>query len=360
MLTKRQTLILKAIIDAYSASGEPVGSKTLLGLTGIEASSATIRNEMVRLEKQGLIAKMHSSSGRVPTEAGYRYYINFIMPEYGGAIDSGLSTEDSRRLQEVFQVPYLALGEIVNRSTSLLAELTNYVAIALGPSAREFHLAGFRLVPIASHQVMAILVTEEGVVENQIFRLPVSIEEEDLEQMVRLINRELVGCDLTTVMTKLRTDFFHYLNESVQQLIGQGSMMEYLLNKVNTQRVYVQGKNNLYHYLYESDDIDQIDYLNQLLSNPDQMNQMLTPSEQGIQVKIGRDLSIEGLDHLSVMTAQLEGPIAHQTISVAILGPENMSYLRMAQLFQGVRVELCHYIDSYYHCEEGKMNGKNR
>ena len=137
-------------------------------------------------------------------------------------------------------------------------------------------------------------------------------------------------------------------------------MMEYLLNKVNTQRVYVQGKNNLYHYLYESDDIDQIDYLNQLLSNPDQMNQMLTPSEQGIQVKIGRDLSIEGLDHLSVMTAQLEGPSAHQTISVAILGPENMSYLRMAQLFQGVRVELCHYIDSYYHCEEGKMNGKNR
>ncbi|MCY3087312.1 heat-inducible transcriptional repressor HrcA [Aerococcus mictus] len=349
MLSKRQIIVLKAIIDAYSQSEEPIGSKSILKLTGLEASSATIRNDMAKLEKLDLIKKMHSSSGRVPTEAGYRFYINYILPKNGGIIDSGLSEAKNEKVSEIFQSPYLALDEIVNRSTELLAELTNYVAISLGPDAYHYHLAGFRFVPVTSRQVMLVLVTEEGTVETQIYRLPDSVSMEALEDMANIINRDLIGLSLPSVLVRLKSNYMSYFDESIRRLLYEGSIIEDLLKKMDASRVFVKGKANLYNHLYQSDAYQQVENLNRLFANPNLLDTLIDPGDQGIQVKVGKDMQADGLNHLSIMATNfVGGNNDQQTISVAILGPENMSYLRMAQLFQGVRLQLNHYIDSYY------------
>ncbi|MDO4680854.1 MAG: heat-inducible transcriptional repressor HrcA [Aerococcus sp.] len=348
MLTERQMKILHAIIDAYRRTGEPSGSKHLRDAYDIQASPATIRNEMVKLEDENLITKMHSSSGRVPTEAGYRYYLNYIVPQYGGLIDSDLDAEEQARMSRVFQEPYLEVADLVQRAMEALADLTNFVAIALTPGIEDYHLAGYQLIPLADTQVMTILVTEEGIVENQLLHLPQGVHVEQLEQVIQAINHDLIGLSLPEVLTHLKQDESRYFDQSIRAYIEQGYFMDALVNKMAHHQIVIHGRDRFFRYLLDREGFEQIVRVEHLLNDRQLLTSLVGTPTPGITIRMGDELPDGSLEEMSLVQQTITLAGIQRPIVLAILGPENMSYIRTAQLFQTLRRGFNHYLDDYY------------
>ena len=200
MLTERQELILKTIITDFTQSHEPVGSKTVMKQLPIKVSSATIRNEMAVLEEQGLIEKTHSSSGRIPSSEGYRYYLdNLVEPlQLPESVYNTIGSQLDR--------PFHQVNEIVQEAARILSDLTNYTAFAEGPESHDVRVTGFRIVPLSQRQIMAILVTSDGNIQNQVYALPHNIHGEEIEKAVRMINDQLVGKSLNEINVSLLSE----------------------------------------------------------------------------------------------------------------------------------------------------------
>ena len=164
MLTDRQLLILQVIIEDFIQSAQPVGSRSLSKKEGITFSSATIRNEMSDLEDLGFIEKTHTSSGRVPSEKGYRYYVDHLLsPQV-------LKKNEMRLLKSVYAERIYELEKVVQKSARILSELTNYTAIVLGPKVKDHKLKKIEIVPLNEEMAIAIIITDTGHVENNYYR----------------------------------------------------------------------------------------------------------------------------------------------------------------------------------------------
>ncbi len=156
MLTNRQLLILQVIINDFIKSAQPVGSRTLSKKDEITFSSATIRNEMADLEELGFIEKTHSSSGRVPSEKGYRYYVDHLLSPVK------LTKSDLDQIHSIFKEKIFELEKTVQKSAQILSDLTNYTSIVLGPKLSENYLKQIQIIPIQPDMAVAILVTNTG------------------------------------------------------------------------------------------------------------------------------------------------------------------------------------------------------
>ena len=189
MLTKRQNDILRLIIQHYTSSGVPVGSKTLMS-EGVKASSATIRNDMKALEDEGLLS---SSSGRIPSALGYRYYVDHLLKP------ARVAEDDLLLIRQSLGREFHEINEIIKQSAEILSELTSYTTFSLGPEIKDRRLTGFRIVPLNNRQIIAIVVTDMGNVESQVFTLPEYMGSQELEKMVQIVNDRLVGDPLMTI-----------------------------------------------------------------------------------------------------------------------------------------------------------------
>ncbi|MDR1782203.1 MAG: heat-inducible transcription repressor HrcA, partial [Bacilli bacterium] len=164
MLTSRQIAILKAIIDDFILNATPIGSKTLQANYHLPYSSATIRNEMALLEEYGLLEKTHTSSGRVPSKAGYRYYVdNLTENKYDKSIEDAIN--------DLFNDKRLAISDAIKKSCDLISEMTNYTSIALGNDAQNEILNKIELLPLSANSLVIVIVTNSGKVESKIFNI---------------------------------------------------------------------------------------------------------------------------------------------------------------------------------------------
>ena len=310
MLTKRQLLVLKEIIRLFTESGQPVGSKTLMQELPVHVSSATIRNDMAALEDAGLITKTHSSSGRVPSTQGYRYYLDHLVEPVR------VSRHDLATIKQELGQRYSKMDEIVAQSAQILSNLTSYTAISLGPEVNNIKLTGFRLVPLGNHQVMAILVTNNGNVENQVFTVPPSISSDELEKAIRIVNDQLVGLPLVQVAQRLRTDVPSMLMQYLTSPDGFLDIFGNVLKSAASERFYVGGRLNLMDYLGDSD----IHELKKIMSLIDADHGDLTELLGGpirqtpVQVQLGPELKPIDLANLSLITASYAVSYTHLTL----------------------------------------------
>lgn len=337
MLTKRQEAILLAVIETYNTYNEPVGSTAIKRLLPMAVSTATIRNEMVRLEEADLLIKTHISSGRVPTELGYRYFINYILPKQAGLIDLGLNDTQKAKINAIFQNPYLQIGDMLTKATEMMAELTHFVAITLGPKLSKQKLLAFRLIPIGDQDVMLILVTNTGIVENQIFHLPEPIDQGMLSEITELVNENLLGQNLDKVLEQLSTHIIPYVNTNLIYFLEDEAIFDIMMEKMNQKRLFIKGRRNLYRYLMQSGRLDQYDGIYQLLSDISQLSLLLDQKGEGIDIRIGEELADERLRSMSIVSSSLQTEDDDSNLVLAILGPESMAYLDVARLFQGIR-----------------------
>ena len=166
-MDERQEKLLKEIVESYIKNVRPVGSKALCKKFNL--SSATIRNEMAALEKLGLLEKNHISSGRIPSEKGYKYYVDKLMRP------RELNGEEMLKLQTIFQNSQLQVSDAINKCMEIIADITNYTSVVLGKNSSENTLQQVNLIPLENNQVIALVCTNKGIVENKKFNIPENI-----------------------------------------------------------------------------------------------------------------------------------------------------------------------------------------
>ncbi|MEG0026191.1 MAG: heat-inducible transcriptional repressor HrcA [Bacilli bacterium] len=209
MLNKRQAKLLKLIIEDYIKTARPVSSKSLSEI--MKCSSATIRNEMGFLEENNLIEKMHTSSGRIPSEKGYRYYVDYIMKP------KEITGDDLLKLQTIFHNNSLMLNDTIIKSMEIISELTNYTSIVLGSSSSENKVTKVEVIPIGENNLIAIVITDKGHVENRNLIIDASVSKIEIKQTVDLINQLIIGTPINEVSSKLEFEVKPVISKFVKQ-----------------------------------------------------------------------------------------------------------------------------------------------
>lgn len=345
MLTKRQELILETVIKDFTKTHEPVGSKTVMKQLPIKVSSATIRNEMVVLEDQGLVEKTHSSSGRVPSAEGYRYYLDHLVEPI--QVPAQIYQEIGDKLGQ----PFHKVNDIVQEAAKILSNLTNYTSFVASPESRNVKITGFRIVPVSARQVMAILVTSDGDVKNQVYALPHRFSGDEIEMAVRLLNDQLVGLPLSQVTPELLAKMTHNMvnHEHAGLLLD---LIEDVFKQAVSEQMYVDGQINLLNNSDETDFAD-IKSLYRMMDDNEDLVSLLdfsdeqSKSQYPVRVTLGSEMPNDLLRNYSLITASYN-VVDHGEGTLALLGPTNMPYSQMIGLMGFLREELARKLLDYY------------
>lgn len=326
MLTARQLLIFKCIVDEFVETAEPVGSKMLMTKYQLPYSSATIRNEMSYLEDSGYLEKTHTSSGRVPSIMGYRFYVETLEhKDLDQAIKNQVATIFSDRTR--------SLNEVIQESCQMLSELTHLTSVVLGPNSYEDSLQRITLVPIEHNRVTAIIITSQGHVENKIFDLPEDISIEDLSSCVNLMNDLLIGTPINQVALRLERDVRPVLALKVREHEEVFNAFLEAFVKFASNNVYFSGKENML-YQPEYSDVETLRRIVSAFENSGVWSN-LTPIglDEGVNIKIGTNSVIEEIEDVSVISASFKtGQVTQGSISV--IGPTRMPYEKVVSLVE--------------------------
>lgn len=329
MLTARQLLIFKYIVEEYIKTGEPVGSKLLMTKYKLPYSSATIRNEMSFLEKQGLLDKTHTSSGRVPSKKGYHFYVDTLLqPNVDENVKNQVST--------LFSNSNRSLDEIIEECCQMISQLTNLTTVALGNNADYERFQNITLVPLGPHSATAIIVTDKGHVENRTFQLKNEMEMDDLTACVNVINDTLQGVPINDVVDRLENDVKPILNVKVKEHEVLFNAFLEAFMKFAKRNVYFSGKDNML-YQPEYNDVNKLRKLVSAFENSSKW-QMLEPTKDtkdGVTVRIGNETPFDDLNDVSVISASFDtGKDTKGSISV--IGPTRMPYSKVVSLVEYV------------------------
>lgn len=297
MLTNRQLLILQVIINDFIQSAQPVGSRTLSKKDEITFSSATIRNEMADLEELGFIEKTHSSSGRIPSEKGYRYYVDHLLSPVK------LTKTDLDLIHSIFKEKIFELEKTVQKSAQILSDLTNYTSIVLGPTLSENYLKQIQIVPIQPDKAVAILVTNTGHVENRTINFPAKVDLADIEKLVNILNDRLAGVPMDELNERIFKEVVTYLR---QHIANYDSILESLRSTfhpaAHVEKLFFGGKINMLNQP-EFHDIERVRSLLSLIEKEQDVLKLFQSSKAGISIKIGKENDYEEMENCSLITA---------------------------------------------------------
>lgn len=330
MLTERQLLIFQVIIDEFIESAHPVGSQAISEKANISVSAATIRNVMADLEEMGFLEKTHSSSGRMPSEKGYRYYVDHI-------VSPTISKEDLDIIKHVVQDGFYEFEQIVQMSAEILSELTNYTAVILGPEVSEARLKQIQLVTLSAHTAVAILITNTGHVEHRSFSTPNEINPSDLEKMVNYLNERLKGLPIATLPQMLNTEFFSLMKRYVNDA---DNMMDYVKNiffQEQPIKLYIGGKSNVLMQP-EFKDVNIVHPFYSMLENEDELADLLKNAQNGIKVTIGSENKVQAIKNFSLITSSYT--LGENQGTIALLGPTRMKYRKVINLLSSLSNEM--------------------
>lgn len=322
---ERKLRILRAIIDDYIATGIPVGSRTI-AKKYLDWSSATIRNEMSDLEEMGLLEQPHTSAGRVPSDLAYRLYVDQLMQV------PDLSAEEIRYMQQYVHFRLGEIEEVISQAANLLSEITNYTAVALTPQMKDSIVTGFQLVPITESLALVVLVTEAGVLKDQVISIPKQMDSDQIYEVSKLLAKQLCGHTLAEIEETLHQQMDENLAKALQgHKRLAGSLIEaldtYAVPNLSKELVLGGAGKILNHPEYS--DIDKARQFLSVLETKDRLYQLLRRgSKLQFNITIGRENEFEDLRNCSVVTATYR--IGDQNLgSIGVIGPTRMDYSRV-------------------------------
>lgn len=332
-MTRRDT-ILKLIVEHFIKTAQPVGSQTLLEEYGLSCSSATIRNEMNALEKEGLLEKPHTSAGRIPSSEGYRYYVEHLRDDRVDArVKNALAGVLEKRMQSV--------EEVIERSCEILSSMTNLASVVLGPKAGNEHLVSVQVIPLTATTATAVFVTDQGYVENKTFVIEEGVTVEDVTKTVTLLNDRLKGTpviDLVDKMKAMRPALTDYV-------VGHDVVYQALLEafvRFAGERMNLYGKKGLLEQPEFAEDAKKLRKLLELIDDPKALRQAMEGGdEEGpIQFHIAGDD-----DDLAVVSTEIHVP-GRKSTSISLLGPTRMDYESAVGMLRYVAEQLGEYFES--------------
>lgn len=322
-MTLRQEKILKLIVDEYVKSAEPIGSKTLSDMLNV--SSATIRNDMSALEELGYIEKTHTSSGRVPSEKGYRYYIETILKNFDD------ETNGFFEFEEIFD-KNIARDDIIKEAINLLSEATNCTAISLGPNAYHSKVKKVQLVPITSNKALVLVITNFGYVESRQINVSEVMDLEELTKVIDLLNEMLVDTPISKVSEKLHYEIQH---SQIKELLKyRETIVDSFIaafQKFARSRYYLTGSSNML-YQPEFNDIQKLREFISTIDN-DEIFKIIDQDAEGISVKIGSENQITSMSDCTVISSSYN-TLDGEKATISLVGPTRMDYRKVIPLMK--------------------------
>ena len=323
-MDERKNNLLKVIVETYIKTVKPVGSKALCDLFG--CSSATIRNEMAILEEMGYLEKNHISSGRVPSEAGYRYYVkNLMEPEK-------LTGSEMLQLQKIFANTDILLSDAINKCMDIISDITNYTSVVLGKSGVDNNLLQINIIDLGNNQVVAVVCTDKGNVENKTFNLPDTINVKEVIKTSEIINKMLVGTPINDVGKRLELEVKPVIKNQIRQYETVYNIFYDAFNDFvnNNSNFHVTGKTKIFEQPEYSD-------INELkrLANKLEDNNLITKVEEvsdedDIKVYIGDENEFDSNCTIIRKKYHVNG----EEGTIAVIGPKRMDYQRIVGLLE--------------------------
>ncbi|RXY98465.1 heat-inducible transcriptional repressor HrcA [Fictibacillus sp. S7] len=340
MLSERQLFILQVLIDDYIQHVEPVGSRTISKREDVHFSSATIRNELADLEDMGYLEKTHTSSGRVPSEKGYRFYVDHLLSP------TILSTADIFNIQDLFNEKLAETERIFEQSAKILSELTNYTSIILGPEALETTLKHIQLIPLGGQQAVAIFVTSTGHVENRHISLPGGIAPEEIETLVNILNEKLTGVPLAELHQKIRDELNLVFRKHINNHQQASLFIDDIFKWSNRDKIFFGGKTKML-YQPEFRDVEKVRILLDALEEKTVIEQLLSANNEGITVTIGQENQVEAVRNCSLIKASYSFHGKHIG-TISLIGPTRMEYKRVIGLLDTISKEFTNLFNARY------------
>ena len=329
MLTNRQLEILQVIVDDFITSAQPVGSRQISKKEHITYSPATIRNEMADLEEMGLLEKTHTSSGRVPSDKGYRFYVDHLLQP------KRLLKEDMLQIQSVFTDQHAEVEQIIRKSATILSQLTSYTSIMLGPDVQSHRIKKISIVSLTDDTAVAIIVTDQGHVEHRTFHVPEHFSASDVEKAVNILNERLYNVPLEHFAQSLETEVQRLLKQHINA--AEEFIASLTHHEPSQTKLFYGGKTNMLRQP-EFHDVNKLRMLMDMIEARQQVYELFQPNESGIHIRIGSENEQIAMENCSVITATYQA--GESTGAIAIIGPTRMDYERVISLVDFVRRDL--------------------
>lgn len=326
-LSDRKQKILQAVIDEYLSTAEPVGSRVISKKNDLGLSSATIRNEMADLEGMGFLLQPHTSSGRIPSDTGYRFYVNSLMKRYQ------IGVEAVEKLSAVLEEKANQLEHIIRRAGLVTSLLTNYITLFTTPEADCSKIKKFDLVPLGSGNVMLIIVTQAGIVKNQM--MPLGIDDKTTQRLAEVINGRLSGLTASEIgydkIQKIQEESAEKLGIEPRVLIKIMNFIYEAIESFDETHVYVENTKSLLKYP-EYNNLEKAQNMLEFLEDEKKLKQVIRSNEQtkdGVQIKIGSENEFEELSECSLITVDYSLDNKKSAGKIGIIGPKRMDYAKV-------------------------------
>lgn len=321
-LDGRKATVLRALVSHYVSSGEPVGSKTIAEQYPLGVSAATVRNDLAALEEAGYIYQPHTSAGRIPTDAGYRFFVNEF------ASNAKLPASDTRRIRSFFVEPRWELEDALRQTASLLSSFTHHAAVVFAPALDRSLVRHVELVSLGGNRAMLVVVSDTGRVQNHVVLLPDEADEVTLDTTADLLNRLVVGAPLDSAAEKIMGGLERLPLEMRGTAEHAARVLEEELGRTDAERVYLEGTSNI----VDEDKFADLETVRGVIGALEHRRVLLelladALATDHVEVRIGSEIPVHEMQHCTVITAGYgaeSGPIG----SLGIVGPTRMDYRR--------------------------------
>ncbi len=324
MLTPRRIEIFKAIVDEYIRTAEPVGSKTLQQKYKLPYSSATIRNDMQILEEMGYLEKTHTSSGRIPSTQGYKFYCENMLDS--SSIDKKMEVA----IRDAFDASALNIDDAVRVSCNIMSEMTNLTAGAIGPDSSLQKLAHIKLLPLDERNAVCVFVTDTGHTETKNFRFDTDISSRDIESCTDLINSKLRGVPISELAVKMEE-----LKPSFNSLIKQHEVLftafVQAFIKFASENVYFSGKDKML-YQPEFEDINKLKELMNML-NDSTVWRSVHENENAVAIRTNKGAELTWFNDVAVVKSSFKVN-ENETGQLMVVGPSRMNYDKIVSMIE--------------------------
>ncbi|MBQ2689891.1 MAG: heat-inducible transcription repressor HrcA [Solobacterium sp.] len=324
MLTPRRIEIFKAIVDEYIQTAEPVGSKALQQKYRLPYSSATIRNDMMALEDMGYLEKVHTSSGRIPSTLGYKFYCENLLQ------NTGLDRKMQVAIREAFDTTNMNIEEAVQVSCRVLSDMTNMTAGAIGPDAKNQHLAYIKLFPIDERNAVCVFITDTGHSETKTFHFDEDVLIQDIESCTDLLNTHLKGvaiADLPERMEELRPQFSRLVKQ--HETLFAAFVKAFV--KFASETVYFSGRERML-YQPEFEDISKLKKLMEMMKDA-QGWRSIDSGERAVALRTNKKSELTWVDDVAIVRTKFRINDMDSG-QLMVVGPSRMDYDKVISMLE--------------------------
>lgn len=329
-LDNRKRKILQAIVEEYIETSEPVSSGSLVENEELNCSSATIRNEMAELEQIGFLEKPHTSAGRIPSQKGYRYYVDELLRE------DNLSRKEMEMIKEMLETKVNRLEDLAKIATTTLSEITHYTTIAIEPNVSNHNIIDIKFILLGTRVLMAVILTDSGIIRESIIKFDEDLTQEQINDLTYIFKNKLVGKPLEKIDGPIEEYIVSEMKTGVKII---KKIIEEINKLLEDSKTYIEGANKVVDMPeFKKQDMAK-DFLNVIDAKDIIADVINTGMAKDINVYIGSESEREELKNFSIVTFNhlLDGK---DIGTIGIIGPTRMDYSKVISVMKYISKKL--------------------